>query len=50
MFKMKYQTDNHNLSRNVATDKKCIMIKMDLKFKPPSSTFMQNSHIFCYKM
>ena len=40
------QTDNHNLSKNVATDKNCIMINMDLKFKPPNLTFMQNSHIF----
>ena len=31
MFKM--QTDNHNFSKNVTTDKKCTMRKIGLKLK-----------------
>ena len=37
MFKMQIssQTENHNLRKNVATNKKNIMRKMDLKFEKP---------------
>ena len=38
MFKMQIssQTDKHNLRKNVATNKKNIVRKMDLKFEKPS--------------
>ena len=42
MFKM--QTDNHIFTKNVATDKKCILRKMSLKFQN------SKSYIFCYKL
>ena len=44
------ETENRKQRKNAATDKKCILWKMDLKFPNPKLTLLFIYHMFWYKI